>query len=156
MHFAHGADARSAFPGTAFRWNGGGMTEQSGVRRVAEMRLRGPAGWLPLRVYWPDVAGASDDKAALLVDLPDGVGAAEARCRELCTRTGSVVLSPAGPVSVDDALVVLGWAADHAAELDADPARLLVAGDLADAVVRRTAEDGWPTVARYPGVDVIK
>ena len=125
------------------------MTEQSGVRRVAEMRLRGSEGWLPLRVYWP--AGAdteTDAPVGLLVDLPGGAGADE-RCRELCVRTGSVVLSAAGPVSADDALAVLGWAADHASELDADPARLSVTGDLADVVARRACEEGWPPVTRY-------
>jgi acetyl esterase/lipase len=123
------------------------MTEQPGVRRVAEMRLRGSEGWLPLRVYWP--AGSdTDDPAGLLVDLPGGAGA-DTRCRELCVRTGSVVLSAAGRVSADDALVVLGWAADHAAELDADPARLAVTGDLAEVAVRWACVEGWPPVTRY-------
>ena len=117
------------------------MTEQPRVRRVADMRLRGPDGWLPLRVYWP--AGARG--AGVLVDLHDGAG--DAWCHELCERTGSVVLSPTGPgPSTDDALLVLGWAADHAAELDADPRRLAVIGPHAENVASRARAEGLPPV----------
>lgn len=122
------------------------MTEQPRVRRVAEMRLRIPSGWLPLRVYWPRTA---DIRTALLVDLPGGAGADDVRCRELCESTGSVVLCPTGPASVEAGLAVLGWAAEHATELDADPTRLHVTGDLADAVLTRATADGWPPATRY-------
>lgn len=125
------------------------MTEQPRVRRVAEMRLRVPSGWLPLRVYWPRPADAVVGvRAPVLVDLPGGAGADE-RCRELCESTGSVVLCPCGPASVEAGLAVLGWAAEHATELDADPGRLQVTGDLADAVIAAAAADGWPPITRY-------
>lgn len=112
------------------------MTEQPGVRRVADMRLRGPEGWLSLRVHWP--AGAIG--TGVLVDLHDGAG--DDRCRELCERTGSVVLSAGGTLSTQQAVVVLSWAADHASELDADPANLTVVGPNARTVVRAALAEG--------------
>jgi acetyl esterase len=76
-------------------------------------------------------------------------------------RAGLAVLSvpcPAGPevpveVAVRDAVTALEWAADHAAELDADPARLLVAGEglgagLAVAVSLHARDQGWPVIGR--------
>jgi hypothetical protein len=57
-----------------------------------------------------------------------GAGA-EAACRTLSEDAGLVVLAvrcdPAGP---HDGMNVLDWAADHAAELGADPRRSLAAG----------------------------
>ncbi|HSK38042.1 MAG TPA: alpha/beta hydrolase fold domain-containing protein, partial [Actinomycetota bacterium] len=55
--------------------------------------------------------------------------------------------------AVQDAATALEWAADHAAELDADPARLLVAGEgfgagLAAAVCLHARDQGWPIVGR--------
>ena len=53
----------------------------------------------------------------------------------------------------DDASAVLGWAADHASELDADPDRLVVAGDgagaaLAAAVTLHARDQWWPAILR--------
>lgn len=76
-------------------------------------------------------------------------------------RAGLAVLAvplPAGleiPVeaAADDATTALEWAADHAAELDADPGRLLVAGEglgagLAAGVCLHARDLGWPVVGR--------
>lgn len=57
------------------------------------------------------------------------------------------------PVAFHDATIATEWAADHAAELDADPGRLLVAGQgtgggLAAAVARYARDHGWPTITR--------
>jgi acetyl esterase len=64
---------------------------------------------------------------------------------------------PAGPgapveAALGDATTALEWAADHAAELDADPDRLLVAGEglgagLAAAVCLHARDQGWPVLA---------
>jgi acetyl esterase len=130
----------------------------SGVRRIAEVQLRGPGGPLAARAYWP----APHDPAtapALLVLLPgrysDDV---DALCRGACADVGVVVLSPTPGAAPDprgtalaDALAAVHWAADHAAELGADPGRLLLAGTgvggrLAAAVARQARDDGWPAV----------
>jgi acetyl esterase len=57
-----------------------------------------------------------------------------------------------GEAAVQDAATALEWAADHAAELDADPARLLVAGEglgagLAAAVCLHARDQGSPSRA---------
>lgn len=116
---------------------------QNVARRVADLQLRGSSGWLRPRLHWPvPPVGA----AALLVAF----GVPGATCSSLCARTGVVVLA-VDLVGLDDATSVLGWAADHARELDADPGALLVAGAgpgtaLARDVTRRARESGWPPV----------
>jgi acetyl esterase len=109
---------------------------------------------------------------ALLVLLPgresddvDAVDAVDAVCRGACADVGVVVLSPtsrpAAPArraALADALAAVHWAADHAAELGADPSRLLLAGigvggRLAAAVARQAREDGWPTVTSQVGIE---
>lgn len=136
----------------------------SGVRRIADVQLRCPGGPLAARAYWP----APHDPVtapALLVLLPgrdsgDDVDAVDALCRGACADIGVVVLSPtyrttaaADPdaAALEDSLATVHWAADHAAELGADPGRLLVAGTgvggrLAAAVARQARDDGWPVV----------
>ena len=70
---------------------------RSGVRRVADLRLRGDAGSIPVRVRWPRSAGPGS-APPLVVFLPDlapadGVdGADDALGHELCSRVGAVVL----------------------------------------------------------------
>jgi acetyl esterase/lipase len=123
--------------------------------RVAELRLRDGTWPLPARVYWPRPRGPS---SPLLVFLASRDGAAEADrlCRELCARAGLVVLSAghsSEPLTFSAARAATEWAADHAAELGADPARLLLggagrAGGLAAAVAVHARDQGWPPIVR--------
>lgn len=78
-------------------------------------------------------------------------------CRDLAVRTGALVLSvdyrhgpedlfPAAP---DDALSAVHWAADNAASLGGDPARIAVCGwsaggNLAAVVCQRVRDEGGP------------
>ena len=101
-------------------------------------------------VHWPGAPGA-DRAPGLLVNLYDDPGSAGAHGRELCARTGCVVVSMSGTAGVDEVLEVLGWATDHAAELEAEPGTLAVTGQggqgrLAVAVVDRARRNGWPPV----------
>jgi acetyl esterase len=128
----------------------------------ANLQLRGVSGPLRAHVSWPAVTdpGASP---ALLVLLPDAedVQAAAALSRELCARAGVVVLlacvrlapDRADPATLTDATTALEWAADHAAELYADPERLLVAGvgtgaAIAAALAIHARDQHWPQVER--------
>jgi acetyl esterase/lipase len=135
----------------------------AGQARVADLLLRGRTGPLRVRVHWP-ARPVRDPASAVLVLFPDGESEDEA-CRALGARTGAVVLaasptptpgSPApGIVTVGDAITVTQWAADHAAELDADPGRLLVGGEgagaaLAAAVAGHARDEGWPPVTLVP------
>jgi acetyl esterase/lipase len=133
-----------------------------GVRRVADLRLRGPAGSIPVRLRWPRAAG-SGSAAPLVVFLPDlapadGVdGADDALGHELCARVGAVVLcvpwAPRRPGALDRAEAALVWAGDHGAELGADPSRLVIAGRGAGAAAAavlalRACDRGWPGIRR--------
>jgi acetyl esterase/lipase len=134
----------------------------TGVRRVADLRLRGPAGSTPVRVRWPRTP-ASDPAPPLVVLLPDlaaadGVERADDElAHELCSRIGAVVLcipwAPRRPGALDRADAALVWAADHGGELGADPGRLVVAGRGAGAAAAavlalRARDRGWPRIQR--------
>jgi hypothetical protein len=125
--------------------------------RVAALHLRGRAGVLPATVAWPAPA---EQAPALLVFFPDATqpdvfSAALARTAGVVVLTAAVRSSPydLAATAFDDAAAVLGWAADHADELDADPARLVVAGHgggaaLAAAVTLHARDEWWPAISR--------
>jgi acetyl esterase len=69
----------------------------------------------------------------------------------------SVILRTAprepSPAAFHDAVAALEWAADHGSELDADPSRLLVAGEgtgaaVAGAMAMHARDNWWPGIAR--------
>jgi acetyl esterase len=130
--------------------------------RVADLQLRGRAGPLRARVYWPVPMSRAVPRALFVFlqaagSISGGIEAADPLCRGLCSRVGLVVLS-AHPVSLLDATTVTEWAADHAAELDAEPGRLVVGGEgvggrLAAAVALHARDQGWPTPARQVLID---
>ena len=132
----------------------------TGVRRVADLRLRGPAGSTPVRVRWPRSAAPAPPLVVLLPDVAaaDGVERADDElAHELCARVGTVVLcipwAPRRPGALDRADAVLVWAADHGGELGADPGRLVVAGRGAGAAAAavlalRARDRGWPRIRR--------
>ena len=121
--------------------------------RIADLQLRGNTSALPVRVYWP--GQATSQPVPLLVFCIVGAGAgaqAEELCRSLSQEAGLLVLAVPCPAGAQDAKTVLEWAAEHAAELGADPGRLLVAGQgaggaVATAVVAAARAAGWPEVA---------
>ena len=128
------------------------MTTTS-ITRSAAVQVRGDTGLIWARIYWPPKAGTTPPP--LLVYFPGDTpaGVLDAHCRQLCRRGGLVILAGPAPtqyeLAVADAKATVGWAADHAAELEADPARLLLAGcgrgaELAAEVSRLADEEGWP------------
>lgn len=111
---------------------------------IHSRRITGPAGELRVRVYQPGQAASGRGAVLYLhgggfvlgcADDYDGV------CSQLCARADCVVaqveyrLAPEHPfpAAVDDCYAALGWLAEHAAELGADPSRLAVCGDSAGA-----------------------
>ncbi len=121
------------------------------VATVVDHTLRGPGGPLLVRIYTP-VAPAAQPRP-MLVYLHGGgwvIGDLEthdAVCRRLCRDAGMLVIAvdyrrapehpfPAAP---DDAEAALRWAAEHAAGLGGDAARLAVAGDSAGAQLAAVA-----------------
>jgi acetyl esterase len=123
--------------------------------RIADLQLRGSTSPLPVRVYWP--SQVASQPAPLLVFCMVGAGAgagtdAGETCRSLSQDRGLLVLAVSCPAGARDAMTVLEWAAEHAAELGADPGRLLVAGQgaggaVATEVAAQARAAGWPEVA---------
>ena len=134
----------------------------AGIRRAAELRLRGRNGPIPVRVRWPasQALGSPPPVIVVLAD-PSGTSAAgpadDTLCDGLCAGLGALVLRASWATRRDDApdsaleraASALEWAADHAAELEGDPRRLIVAGRdkaaaAAGALALRARDNGWP------------
>ncbi len=127
------------------------------MRKVESLAVCGPEGRLGARLYTPPSGRAP---LPLLVYFHGGgwvggdLDTHDAPCRLLAARAGALILAVdyrrppehPFPAAVDDALAATGWAAEHAAELGADPARIAVGGDSAGgnlaAVATRLARDG--------------
>ena len=143
------------------------------VAAVSDRTIPGPGGPLGLRVYTTRGTGPFP----LLVFFHGGgfvigdLDTHDAVCRNLCTGAGCVVASvdyrlapehrfPAAP---DDCLAATRWAAENAAELGVDAARVAVAGDssgatLAAVTALRVRDEGGPRLAGqllvYPSADL--
>lgn len=120
--------------------------------------IDGPGGPIPIRIYWP--AGAAADQPPPVVMYFHGGGFAvgdlnthDGTARQHASGADAVVISVdyrlapehPYPAAVEDTWAATRWAAEHAAELGADPSRLAVAGDSAGgtlaAVVTQLARD---------------
>jgi acetyl esterase/lipase len=130
--------------------------------RAEDRTIEGPAGPIPLRVYWPPT---TDTAPPLLMFLHGGgwvVGDLDTydnTARQHAAGAGAVVVSVdyrlapehPFPAAVDDVWAATQWAAAHADELGADADRFAVAGDSAGgnlaAVVTQLARDaGGPAI----------
>jgi len=125
------------------------------VASVADRRIPGPGGEIPVRVYTPAGAGPRP----LLVYFHGGgwvlgsLATHDGVARSLANGAGCVVVSVdyrlapehRYPAAAEDCYAATQWCAEHAAELGADAARLAVAGDSAGgnlaAVVALMARD---------------
>ena len=123
------------------------------TNRTAELQLRGRAGTLQGRVYWPGPSVAR--QARLLVFWT--VAGDGTWCQELSASAGLVVLAVTCrrpyPADLDDAVTAAEWAAENTARLGADPRELLVGGagpegTLAAAVAVHAHAAGWPAFSR--------
>ena len=136
--------------------------EPAPVKKLEDRNIPGPAGDIPVRIYWPDEAGT---RGALLYLHGGGnvIGSLETHdkiCRNLCVGGGVVVVSvdyrmgPEArfPVAGDDSFAALQWLAANAASLGVDPAKLMVGGDsaggnLAGVVALMARDAGAPKLA---------
>jgi len=111
------------------------------VASVLNRSIPGPGVDLRVRIYTPNGNGPfplmvffhGSGFVLCSLDTHDGT------CRNLCSAAGCIVVSvdyrlapenkfPAGP---EDCYAATKWAADHARELNADPGRVVIAGDSA-------------------------
>ncbi len=143
------------------------------MAEIVETNAPGPAGPIPLRIYYPVV---SADPLPVLVHFHGGglvMGSNhsfESMARGLAAASGAVVvaveyrLAPENPppAQFDDAYTATAWVAANATDLRVDPARLGVVGDsagggLAAAVALAARDAGGPAIFAqallYPGVD---
>lgn len=138
------------------------------VADVASVEEEEIAG-VPVRVYTPEGTGPRP----VLQWMHGGgwvIGSAEKAdptARELCNRSGCVVVSvdyrlaPESqyPAAVEDALAVADWLAGHVGELGGDPGSLAVGGDSAGGNLAAITSQMRPGVFRlqvliYPAVDM--
>lgn len=145
------------------------------VAATEDRTIAGPGGDLPVRIYTPQGSGPFP----VIVYMHGGgyvVGDLDTQdmiARALCAWGEGVVISVdyrlapeyKFPAAVDDSFAALQWAAEHAASIGGDPARLALAGDSAGAnmacAAALTARDaGGPAVravvnlygsCNYPG-----
>lgn len=131
------------------------------VGRTEDRTIPGPAGAIPVRVYWPV---ASKPAGAVLYFHGGGhvigdLDTHDATAQNLCGGADSLVLSVdyrmgpehRFPAAVEDAWAALRWLAEHAAELGFEAGNIAVAGDSAGgnlaAVVALMARDaGGPEI----------
>ena len=113
------------------------------IAGTKELRIPGPAGLIPARLYIPRDASASPP--GLLVYYHGGghvIGSLfshDAIARGLCYHGGCAVLSidyrmapeDVFPASVDDSYAALVWAHENAKKLGCDPKKIAVGGDSA-------------------------
>lgn len=142
------------------------------MAKVEERRIDGPGGEIRLRLYTPEGSGPfplmmffhGSGFVLCSLDTHDGM------CRNLAAGIGCVVVSVdyrlapehKFPKGLDDCLAATRWAADHAAELGIDPARIMVAGDsaggnMAAVIALRLRDEGGPELCGqmllYPVTD---
>jgi acetyl esterase len=141
----------------------GMMGEPAPVGRVENRTIPGPAGEIPVRIYWP--ADDGDGPLPMLVFFHGGgwvlcdLDTHDNTCRAMANGVDAVIVSVdyrlapehKFPAAADDAYAATQWVFDHADELGADPDRLAVAGDSAGgnlaAVVPLMARDrGGPPI----------
>jgi acetyl esterase len=145
------------------------------IGNVSDIRIPGPAGDIPARMYTP--VGAADETLPAMVFFHGGgfvIGSLETHdglCRMLANMSGCRIisidyrLSPEHPfpAAVEDAFAAAEWVASNAAQLGIDPERLAIGGDSAGgnlaAVVTQIARDtGAPKLAfqmlLFPAADL--
>ena len=147
-----------------------------------DIKIDGPAGPVPLRVYRPTPPAGPPPGPAPGFPPPavvffhgggwvlGGLDSHDTLCRELARQAGAVLvavdyrLAPEHPypAGLDDCVAATRWVAAHAAGLGADGLRLAVAGDsagasLAAGVSMLARDEAGPAVAlqvlAYPAVD---
>lgn len=125
--------------------------------RVENHRIDGPAGPIPVRVYWPEAAVGADPPVTVFfhgggfavgdLDTHDGTARQHAVAADTVVVSVDYRLAPEHPypAAVEDAWAATRWIARNASRFGADGSRLAVAGDSAganlSAVVAHLARD---------------
>jgi len=149
----------------------GGVPEP--VRSIENLRIPGPGGEIPVRVYTPDAPGPHPAMVYfhgggwVICDLD----MYEVVCTAIARRAGAVVVSVdyrlaqehKFPAALADCYAATKWTAANAARLGIDPKRISVGGDsaggnLAAVVSLKSKNESGPAIARqimvYPVTDL--
>jgi acetyl esterase len=111
------------------------------ISKVEDLRIPGPSGEIPVRVYTPEGAGPFP----VLVYFHGGgwvicnLDTHDSLCRHLAKRTPCVVVSVdyrlapehKFPAAVEDAYFATRWTAENSGSIQGDPDRIAVGGDSA-------------------------
>jgi acetyl esterase len=142
------------------------------LSNISDRTIPGPEHSLPVRIYRP--TKQSPEPLPVLIYFHGGgwvQGSLETHdtiCRHLALYSGGLVVSVdyalapeyKFPAAVDDCLAAFAWVRDHAAELNADPARIAVGGDssggnLSAVLCQQMAQETGPMfqLLIYPALD---
>lgn len=138
------------------------VRDVAAVARAEDHVAPGPLGPIPVRVYVP--LGSGPFPVAVYFHgggfHSGSIGMYDATCRDLCARSGTVVVSVGYrlapehpfPAPVEDCYAATVWAQDSAAQFDADGGRLAVVGpsaggNLAAAVALMARDRGGPRIS---------
>jgi len=147
--------------------------EEEPIHRTQDRTIPGPAGDIPIRVYWPRKL-AEGESLGVFIYLHGGgfvIGDLDTHdplCRRLCNRGDCIVVSVAYrlapeypfPAGGQDCIAAMRWCAAQAGELGGDGQRLAIGGDSAGgnlaAVCALDARDNGPDLCLqlliYPAV----
>jgi acetyl esterase/lipase len=131
--------------------------------RVEDRTIDGPAGRVPIRLYWPPDAGNAVVPVVMFFHgggwVVGDLDSYDGDARRHAVGSGALVVSidyrlapeHPYPAAVDDVWAATQWVAAHGDELGADPKRLAVAGDsaggnLAAVVAQMSRDAGGPPV----------
>lgn len=133
------------------------------IARVEDRTFAGPAGDVPVRIYWPSTDGAARPGVVWYhgggwvignLDGADYGARMLANAAEMVVVSVDYRLAPEHkfPAAADDAYAALEWTASNAASLGIDAGRIAVAGDsaggnLAAVVANKARKGGGPNVA---------
>ncbi len=163
------AEARQAAIDGLAQWKG----EPEPLPKVEDLRLNGPDGAIPIRIYWPE---RLEPSPALVYFHGGGwvvcdLDTHDVICRAIARRSGAVVVSVdyrlapehKFPAAVIDCYAATRWVSENAERLGIDPLRISVGGDsaggnLAAVVSLQSRNEAGPHIAQqilvYPVTDL--
>jgi acetyl esterase/lipase len=134
--------------------------------RVEDRAIDGPAGTIPIRIYWPPTDPDRSTAPPVVLYFHGGgfvmgdLDTHDGSCRQHAVGADAVIVSVAYrlapehpyPAAIEDAWAATLWVAEHGSTIDTDTTRLAVAGDsaggtIAAVIAQRSRDNGVPPIA---------